>query len=164
MIRSLLVFAVVFILWLLMTGSFAMQELAAGLLIALLVTLLSQDHMAIMDGLKLNPLSIIHMIRYLGYFLSSLVIANLDMARRVLSPSLPINPALVEIHTELTSDLGRMLLANSITLTPGTLTVDVTGDRLQVHWIDCPYDERDIEQITAEIGRGFESRIAGFLK
>ena len=48
--------------------------------------------------------------------------ANLDLARRVLTPSLPIRPAMVLVSTSLRSDLGRLVLANSITLTPGTLT------------------------------------------
>ena len=67
------------------------------------------------------------------------------------------------MHTGLTSDLGRMLLANSITLTPGTLTVEADGDRMLIHWIDCPAD-CDLESATRAIAAGFEQRISGFLK
>jgi len=85
------------------------------------------------------------------------------MARRILTPSLPLNPEVVEVKTELQSDLGRLLLANSITLTPGTLTVDVKDDRLLVHWVDCR-PGTDLEQATQAIAAGFERHIKGFLK
>lgn len=162
-VHALLLFALVFLLWLMLTASLDVQEIGAGLLVALVVTISSLGRLGIMDGLKLSPMALIHMARYLVYFIFSLIRANLDMARRVLSPTLPINPSLVEVHTELKSDLGRMLLANSITLTPGTLTVDVIEDRLQIHWIDCPAGI-DLEQVTKVIASGFEQRIGGFLK
>jgi multicomponent Na+:H+ antiporter subunit E len=97
------------------------------------------------------------------HFFRALVVANFDVARRVVSPSLPIRPAVVEVRTGLRSALGRMLLANSITLTPGTLTIDVEGDRLLVHWIDCP-PGTDLAQATNAIAAGFERHIKGFLK
>jgi multicomponent Na+:H+ antiporter subunit E len=162
-VHALLLFALVFLLWLMLTSSLDVQEVVAGLLVSLLVTISSLGRLSIMDGLKLTPMALIHLVRYLVYFFFSLIRANLDMARRVLSPKLPINPELVEVRTELRSDLGRMLLANSITLTPGTLTVDVIDDRLQIHWIDCPAGS-DLEQITETIAAGFEKRIGGFLK
>jgi multicomponent Na+:H+ antiporter subunit E len=96
-------------------------------------------------------------------FFVALTVANFDVARRVLAPSLPIRPAVVEVHTELRSALGRMLLANSITLTPGTLTIDVHGDRLLVHWIDCA-PGTDLAAATAAIAAGFERHIKGFLR
>ena len=59
--------------------------------------------------------------------------------------------------------LGRLILANSITLTPGTLSVDILGDTILIHWIDCPPGV-DIEQATAAIVGSFEHHISGFLK
>jgi multicomponent Na+:H+ antiporter subunit E len=95
--------------------------------------------------------------------MATLIRANLDMARRVISPGLLINPCMVEVRTQLRSDLGRMLLANSITLTPGTLSVRVQDDHLLVHWIDSPRGI-DIDAATRQIAEGFESHIRGFLK
>jgi multicomponent Na+:H+ antiporter subunit E len=80
----------------------------------------------------------------------------------VLAPSLPINPGVVQVRTGLTSDLGRLLLANSITLTPGTLTVDVDADLLLIHWINCPPDV-DMEEATRLIAADFEKHLAGFV-
>jgi multicomponent Na+:H+ antiporter subunit E len=81
----------------------------------------------------------------------------------VLAPSLPIRPGVVRVRTGLQSHLGRLILANSITLTPGTLSVDVLGDTILIHWIDCP-PEVDIEQATQAIVGSFERHISGFLK
>ena len=93
----------------------------------------------------------------------ALVRANLDMARRVLTPALPLRPAMVQIRTSLRSDLGRLVLANSITLTPGTLSVDVDGDALVVHWVDCPPDT-DMAAATQQIAGAFERHLRGFLE
>jgi multisubunit Na+/H+ antiporter MnhE subunit len=70
---------------------------------------------------------------YYGYFIKELVKSNLAIAGVVLSPSLPINPGIVKVRTKLKTRMGRLMLANSITLTPGTVTVDLQGDELLVH-------------------------------
>ena len=80
--------------------------------------------------------------------------SNIDVARRVLSPSLPIKPGIVEVKTKLTSKFGRMLLANSITLTPGTLTVEVKDDSFFIHWIDV--EDEEIENASKKIVEKFE--------
>ena len=79
---------------------------------------------------------------------------DLDVAVRVLKPSLPIRPGIVEVKTGMQSQLGKLLLSNSITLTPGTLTLDVQGDRMFIHWIDVKGD--DIDSSTAAIVSVFE--------
>jgi multicomponent Na+:H+ antiporter subunit E len=73
---------------------------------------------------------------YIFIFLGELIKSNLDVALRVISPKLPINPGIVEVKTKLKSKLGRMILTNSITLTPGTFTVELLGDSIFIHWID----------------------------
>jgi multicomponent Na+:H+ antiporter subunit E len=149
--------------WVLLTGTLGREELFAGTLVALVAVLAAGDRLAMLAGVRLTPLAPFHLLNYLGYFLVQLVLSNLDMARRILTPALPLNPGLVEVRTDLKSELARMLLANSITLTPGTLTVDVIGDRLLVHWIDCT-PGTDLESATRAIAAGFEQRIQGFLK
>lgn len=156
-------FCLLFGLWLLLTGSLDPEELIAGLLVALVVTLISRPHLAVFNGLRLTPAAIPAFLSYLGLFFVALIRANVDVARRVLSPSLPLRPALVEVTTQLQSPLGRLILANSVTLTPGTLTVDVRDDRLFIHWIDAP-PGIDIEGATREITSQFEHHLKGFVK
>ncbi|RKZ37319.1 MAG: cation:proton antiporter [Gammaproteobacteria bacterium] len=152
-----------FIIWLLLVGTLSLSEIVVGLIVAAFTAWLSSEHLAILDHLKLNKMTPIHVLRYLGVFGVALLRANLDMARRVLSPRLPINPALVEVQTRLKSPLGQLILANSITLTPGTLTVDIIGDHLQVHWVDST-PGKDLKQATHAIAESFERHLQEFLE
>lgn len=70
---------------------------------------------------------------YSGWLLLEIVKANVSVITRVLGPRHAIDPAMVSLRTRANSDLGKALFANSITLTPGTVTVDVDGDRVKVH-------------------------------
>ena len=150
-------------LWLLLVGNLQEQEVIAGVIGSLLIILVVGPRLGIFSGIRFSLAAPVHFLFYLGHFLVALVRANLDVARRVLSPSLPIRPGVVEVKTRLTSNLGRLVLANSITLTPGTLSVDVQGDTILVHWIDCPPGV-DIDAATRAIVGSFDRHISGFLK
>ncbi len=82
--------------------------------------------------------------------------ANLDVAYRVLHPQLPIYPGIVKVRTKLTTDTALTFLANSITLTPGTMSVDIDKDNgiLYIHWIDVK--TKDVESATKIIVDRFE--------
>ena len=81
--------------------------------------------------------------------------ANLDVVYRALHPQMPIHPGIVKIKTNLKSDSAITALANSITLTPGTLTVDVTEDGyLYVHWINVK--STDVDEASRLIAQKFE--------
>ena len=153
---------VLFLLWVLLSGSLAAEELIAGMVVAI-VAAIATSHIELFNGIKLEPYAPVALAKYLVHFVVALVRANLDMARRVLTPALPLHPEIVEVQTQLQSDLGRLLLANSITLTPGTLTVDVKDSRLLVHWVDSRAGT-NLEQATRAIAAGFEHNIKGFLK
>jgi multicomponent Na+:H+ antiporter subunit E len=156
-------FFICFLLWLLLTGSFKSDELIAGFVVSVMVSVISSKKLLILNGIILAPQSLFALLRYLGYFLIALIKANFDLAARILSRKIPIEPAVVEIKTTMESDLGKLILANSITLTPGTLTVDVVDDRLLIHWIDSP-NGMDLAETTRTIASGFETRLKGFLK
>ena len=84
----------------------------------------------------------------------ALIKANFDVARRVVNPKLPINQGIVSFESKLHNDFAKMVLANSITLTPGTLTVDVIGNKFYIHWIDVTTENK--EEIYNEIAAPFE--------
>jgi multicomponent Na+:H+ antiporter subunit E len=73
------------------------------------------------------------LLLYLGWLFGEIVKANVAVIARVIGPSHAIDPAMVEVKSSAKSSLGRALFANSITLTPGTVTVDVVGQTLKVH-------------------------------
>ena len=95
-------------------------------------------------------------VHYLPVFVWECFKANLDVAYRVLHPRLPINPGIVKVKTELKSDTALTFLANSITLTPGTMSVDIDSANgiLYVHWINVK--ATDVEQATNIIVKRFE--------
>jgi multicomponent Na+:H+ antiporter subunit E len=70
---------------------------------------------------------------YLIWLLGEIVKSNITVIARVLGPSSAIDPAMITVKTKARTELGKTLFANSITLTPGTVTVDVDGDELKVH-------------------------------
>ena len=151
-----------FVLWLLLTNTLQPQEIITGIGVTLLLAWISLDRMTLLDDIKLSVALPVYLLQYLLLFFHALVRANLDVARRVLSPHLPIRPEIVTVNTRLTSNLGILLLANSITLTPGTLTIDVEAQTLHIHWIDCPPGTTP-QQATRTIIAHFENSIEKFL-
>lgn len=147
--------------WLLLTAPFSLQELVLGAVVALIVGLLPTGALELLAEVKTTPRAIAAAVVYLFVFLSELVKANIDVAFRVLSPSLPIKPGIIRITTRLRSKLGRTLLANSITLTPGTITVDLDGEDLYIHWIQVA--DSDVEGATRRIAGKFERYLEVFL-
>ncbi|MFP4210281.1 MAG: Na+/H+ antiporter subunit E [Alkalispirochaeta sp.] len=111
-------------LWVLVTSSLAWQELSLGVVVALIVTFAVGRGAEFFGGIRSPVSAIVALPPYLLRFIWKLILANLDVARRVLSPQVPVQPGIVAVRTGISSDIGRLLLANSITLTPGTLTLD----------------------------------------
>ncbi len=162
MSRFLFTFIIFFLVWLGFTTSFDPQEVIAGIILSFIITLFS--YKTFTDyGLKyFHPKRIFYIIKYLIVFLIALIKANWDVAKRVINPKLPINPGIVTYTTKLQSDTAKVFLANSITLTPGTLTVDIVDDKLYIHWIDVV--SRDPQVIFDEIGANFENILKEIFK
>lgn len=142
------------LVWIMFTSTFFWQEVLVGAIVTMLISLASIRFFTCCTLSILNPVRIFWMIWYLLVFLKLLVVANLDVARRVITPSLPINPGIVKFKTKLTTNYSKMVLANSITLTPGTLTMDVVGDTFYIHWIDV--ETTDPEEAFKIIAEPFE--------
>ncbi|NPV88013.1 Na+/H+ antiporter subunit E [Coprothermobacteraceae bacterium] len=121
-------------LWVGLTGTTAFQEILTGVLVSAVVASIWNRP----DIKRFSARGVISfVVKYIPAFLVALVKANLDVAYRVLHPALPINPGFVSFKTELQSEAGRYIMANSITLTPGTITMDVDEDgEYTIHWID----------------------------
>jgi len=135
--RRLWTFVISLAIYFALTNDFTMSELLMGLVIAAIVSLamgavLPTRRWSIRRVFKGIALA----VAYIPYFLWRVLLANLDVAWRVVQPKIPLNPGFVRVPTKVKSDLGKLFLANSITLTPGTLTLDVDNDELLVHWID----------------------------
>ncbi len=155
-VRSVsILFVTLMLFWVMLDGSLAADSLMIGALVALTIALLFQDGLSFFTEFRATPQAVIAGIRYYGYFLTALIKSNFKLAAIVLSPSLPIEPGIVKVRTRLKSRMGRLMLANSITLTPGTLTVELDGEWLYVHCVQVA--ATDIDTATAKIVAGFES-------
>ncbi len=146
-------FILYFGMWYAFTTSLAIPELITGGIVALVLSLLTYKVTDAGLGI-LMPNKLVFFVQYFFVFMIALIKANLDVAKRVVSPSLPINPGIVEFKTELTNDFAKMVLANSITLTPGTVTIDVIGNMFYVHWIDV--ETEDPQEAFKAIAEPFE--------
>jgi len=156
----IIVFILSFLVWLALTGISDIQEIIAGLIVAILVSLLS-GHFLISSKKKNNIIiRFFYGILYIFKFLWEMIKANFHVAYIVIHPKLPVKPGIIKIHSDLQKDISLTMLANSITLTPGTLTVDIDEQHknLYVHWIDIKSTK--IEENTKNIGSRFEPILA----
>ena len=135
-------FIVCFAFWVLLDFSFKVEELIAGAVVGLLVALFTARFFIQEDaGWFFNPSRFFALIGFWCFtFVGEMIKANLNMAKICFDGCKNINPGIVKIPTKMKSDYGLAALSNSITLTPGTITMEVTEEDgqnyLYVHWID----------------------------
>jgi multicomponent Na+:H+ antiporter subunit E len=128
--------------------------LIAGAIVVLLSTIIFGGYFTNRPVKFLQIHRIFWFIIYIPMFLWYMLKANVDVAYRVLHPERPIKPGIVKIRTVLKTDIAKVFLANSITLTPGTMTCDIDGDYLYIHWIWIQSPE--LEQASKIIASRFE--------
>ncbi len=145
--------------WPFTDGKIDIQMFVAGVIAALIVAFLFHDILPREHHVFVSPVRMFWLLVYIPVFFYYIIKANFDVVYRALHPKMPISPGIVKIKTNLKTDSAVTALANSITLTPGTLTVDLTDDGfLYVHWINVKSD--DIDQATKHIAQKFEWFIA----
>ncbi len=133
---------VLFVFWLLLSGHFEVQFLVLGAVSSILTVAMTRDLLGSSRTKEFQPFpttvrwlfsSLFRFSLYLPYLAYQIVRSNLEVAYMVLHPRMPISPRLVEFETPLKMEPAQVLLAHSITLTPGTITVDVHDGRFLVH-------------------------------
>ncbi|HUX12051.1 MAG TPA: Na+/H+ antiporter subunit E [Spirochaetia bacterium] len=146
---------VLFGVWILLTLPVSTDEIIVGAVIAVIAAIVtSREGIRVLSGIRFTPKALAYTAAYVVVFLFELVKANLDVALRVVQPTIPINPGIVKVKTKLKTPMGRLLLANSITLTPGTITVETDGEDFYIHWISVT--TTNVEEATQKIVAGFE--------
>ncbi len=134
-------FILAFLFWLLVTFNLSVTNLLAGSLAALITTLLFGRHFFRNTVKFIQPRRYFWLLVYLFIFTWECIKANFDVAYRVLHPAMPIKPGIVRVKMGIKSPFARAMLANSVTMTPGTISVDIVGDDLFVHWIYVSTDD-----------------------
>jgi multicomponent Na+:H+ antiporter subunit E len=155
--RYITLFILSLIFWILLTFSITVPNIIVGIVASLLCTLFFGRFFIKNVYKLLQPERYFWFIIYLIIFIWECIKANIDVAYRVLHPGMPIRPGIVKVKTTLKSDLAKMLLANSITMTPGTISVDIIDNDLYIHWIFIRSE--DPEVYTEMITGAFEKYI-----
>lgn len=144
-----------FIIWMIANATLAYDTVIAGVIISAVIALAFSTFARVYSVIRWSPQVLYYYLKYLVVFFIELVKANVNVMRLVFSPRINITPGIVEIKTGLKSPIGRLALANTITLTPGTLVVDIKDDSLFVHCINI--GSTDQTKATAEISGRFEN-------
>jgi len=152
--NTAVLFGTLLLFWVMLTDTLAVDNLLVGVAASLAIALLFPRGLSFFTEFRFTPRAIVAGFLYYGYFFKELVKSNLRLAAIVLSPDLPIRPGIVKVRTRLKTRMGRLMLANSITLTPGTLTVELDGEWVYVHWVQV--EAEDVDAATAAIVAGFE--------
>lgn len=121
------------ILWLLLSGHYTTLLLALGLASIVFVVHLA-NRMDVVDN-EGHPvhLKMLSLLVYWCWLFREIVLSNLDVCRRILHPDLPMSPRVIKVSCSQSDDLGRVIYANSITLTPGTVSLEVDETGIEVH-------------------------------
>jgi len=141
-----------FILWLILTVNFQMANILIGLVVSSAIALV---YVKLFSKIKFEMINPYWLFIYILVLMKNLIMSNIQITKRTLSVDMRLAPAIIAVKTDLKSDWKKLLLANSITLTPGTLTLDVKDNILYIHVIEYR-DESDKINITKE----FENIIA----
>lgn len=147
--------------WMILVGRLDVGSIVVGLGVAVGLSLLNRD-LAPSGAGRMPRGAFWGLAVFMGGLILEVIKANVQVAAIVLTPRLPITPTIATFRTRLTSDIGRMALGNSITLTPGTLTIDVDGDTFVVHALTRNYaqalGERRLERSLAAVEPGGDGR------
>jgi multicomponent Na+:H+ antiporter subunit E len=154
--NRILCFVLAFLVWLALTAGGGLQEVLAGLVVAAVVSLVAGRFLRGAPRIQGLGHRVLYALLYGVTFLWEMIKANVHVALIVLNPARPIRPGIVKIRTGLTKDTAITVLANSITLTPGTFTVDVHPEagELYIHCITV--EGTDVEENSRAIGGKFE--------
>lgn len=154
--KKIILFLFAYLLWVLLCWSLDWQHMAVGAVVALLVTVVTGGLFITRPHVLKHPQRYGWFLYYIPVFIWECLKANIDVAYRVIHPDLPIRPGIVKVKTNLRSETGLTFLANSITLTPGTMAVDIDPENgiLYIHWINVT--TTDIEKASQVIVSNFD--------
>lgn len=140
-------------MWVFLTGSYELSSFSFGFLIGFIIMWLIGSRKGSNKYVKILP----RIVSFIFYFLYEVVIANLQVAYEVMTPNLYVKPGIIKIPLDVETNAEISILANLITLTPGTLSIDVSDDK-KVLYVHSMY-VTDKDKFVHDIKNGFERRI-----
>lgn len=148
---------VLFVVWMVANSTLAVEVAILGAVITLALAYVFTSSSDAWRRIRWTPAGFYHFLAYSGTFLVELVKANIAMMRVVYAPRIDIHPGIVKIRTKLKSPIGRLALANTIALTPGSLVLDIKGETLYIHWLDV--QTTDLDKATEALAGPFETHL-----
>lgn len=134
--RYIITFLILFLNWVIWSGMFDAFHLALGVISCMIVTYTTHDILFTREKFSYKHIiEVWRFIKYIPWLLWQIVLSNIHVAALVLSPKMPIEPHMVRIKVKLKKDIAIVTYANSIILTPGTITADITDGEFLVHCI-----------------------------
>ena len=155
--RHIALFIISFIFWMLLTWTLEIASVVAGLLVAGLTTMIFGNYFFEPTKKVLQIHRYIWCFCYFFIFIWECIKANIDVAFRVIHPKMPIKPCIIKVPLNLKSSFARTMLACSVTMTPGTIAVDIIGNDMYVHWIYMSTE--DPGEYTYKVSGKFEKYI-----
>lgn len=133
--------------WLFVTGSIHAATILSGVLIGLPLAYVFRRFYP--GEVHMHLSTMFYTSQYITSFLKDLMISNIDVARRVLTPSMPVSPGMIDYTTDLRNPTAMTILANSITLTPGTLVVECreSDGKMLIHCLNSENEQETLKGI-----------------
>lgn len=132
--RYIITFLILFVNWVIWSGKFDAFHLALGVISCLIVTYTTHDLLFRRTRFSFKDITeVIRLFVYIPWLIYQIVLANIHVASLVLNPKMPIDPQMIKFKTKLKKDISLTAFANSITLTPGTITADIIDGEFYVH-------------------------------
>jgi multicomponent Na+:H+ antiporter subunit E len=141
------------LMWVFLTGSYEVSSFSFGFLIGFIIMWVIGSQTGSNKYIKIIP----RIIGFIFYFLYEVIVANLQVAYEVMTPNLYVKPGIIKIPLDVETNAEISILANLITLTPGTLSIDVSDDK-KVLYVHSMY-VTDRDKFVHDIKNGFERRI-----
>jgi multicomponent Na+:H+ antiporter subunit E len=157
---GLLINLVLTLAWVMMTGVFSFVNIMAGFVLGYAVLALTQR----VTGRPGYAGRLIKTISLIAFFSYELALANFRLTLDLIRPNVRIRPAIIAMPLSARTDFEITALANLITLTPGSTSIELSDDRktLYVHLVDI--GDSTIEEVRTELKRGFERRLLDVMR
>lgn len=156
--RYIITFLILFVPWTLWSGKFDSFHLSLGVISCILVTFMSHDLMFKRKEFSARQIGeIFRFIKYIPWLIYQIILSNIHVAYLALSPRMPIDPKMIRFKTKLKKDISLAVFANSITLTPGTITADIKDGEYYVHALSKKVAD---DLLTGEM----ENKVAGIFE
>jgi multicomponent Na+:H+ antiporter subunit E len=146
------------LIWIALTGTLSVVNFLFGFALSFLIMWIISTSQTNRKYFRVIP----NIISFVFYFLYELIKANIHVAYDVITPTFYMKPGIISVPLDVTTDLEITLLANIISLTPGTLSLDVSNDR-KVLYVHAMYI-KDKEEFIKDIKNGFERRLLEIMR